>query len=238
MNSIRAIILASCLMLLTSEPMGAASALQAKSSSTALDQVLERMGSAGKTFRSFQADFTQRQYVAVLKEFDEPASGVFIYARAKDGSALIRQEFKAPGHKILTIKGGAALLYQPSLKQAMKYNLGKNKDKVEFLALGVGQAPAKLRETFNIEYQGEEAIDGAPCSVLLLTPKSSSVAAYYSAITLWIRKSDSVSVQQKLQEPSGDYLINKFSSVKLNPKVPELQFEQALPKGVEIQVIR
>lgn len=239
MESVRAIILAFCLMPLISEPMSAASVPQAKSSSTALDQVLERMGSVGKTFRSFQADFTQRQYVAVLKEFEEPESGVFIYARATDGSALIRQEFKAPGHKVLTIKGGAALLYQPSLKQATKYNLGKNKDKAEFLALGVGQAPAKLRETFNIEYRGEEAIDGVPCSVLLLVPKSSSAAAaFFSAITLWIRKSDSLSIQQKLQEPSGDYLINKFSSARLNAKISESQFEQTLPKGVEIQIIR
>jgi outer membrane lipoprotein-sorting protein len=238
MKSVRVIILVFCLMPLISEPIGAASVPQAKSSSAALDQVLERMGSVGKTFRSFQADFTQRQYVAVLKEFEDPGSGFFIYARANDGSALIRQEFKAPGYKILTIKGGVALFYQPSLKQAMKYNLGKHKDKAEFLALGVGQSPAKLRETFNIEYRGEEAVDGVSCSVLLLIPKSSSVAAYYSAITLWIRKSDSVSIQQKLQEPSGNYLINKFSSVRLNAKISESQFEQTLPKGVEIQVVR
>jgi outer membrane lipoprotein-sorting protein len=196
------------------------------------------MAAVGKTFRSFQADFTQRQYFAVLKEFEEPESGVFTYARAKDGSALIREEFKAPGHNVLTINGGVALVYQPSLNQATRYNLGKNKDKAEYLALGVGQSPARLREIFNIEYRGEEAVDGLPCSVLLLTPKSSAVAALYSAVTLWIRKSDSVSVQQKLQEPNGNYLINKFSSVKLNLNIPESQFEQILPKEVEIQVIR
>jgi len=238
MKSVRVILLVLCLMQVIPEAVGVVSNPQAKSSASALDQVLERMGSVGKTFRSFQADFTQRKYVAVLKEFENPESGMFIYARANDGSALIKQEFKAPGHRILTIKGGVALVYQPSLKQAMKYNLGKNKDKAEFLALGIGQSPAKLRESFNIEYRGEEAVDGIPCSVLLLVPKSSSAAAFFSAITLWIRKSNSLSIQQKLQEPSGDYLINKFSSEKLNPKISESQFEQTLPKGVEIQIIR
>lgn len=226
------------MLLVAAGSAGNAAFPQARGAQAALDKVLERMGAVGKDFRSFQADFTQRQYIAVLKEFENPESGVFLYARAQDGSALLRQEFKVPGHKILTIKAGTALVYQPSLNQATRINLGKNKDKAEFLALGIGQSPARMRETFNIEFQGEEKVDEALCSVLLLKPKSSATAAFFSSITLWISNSSGLPLQQKLQEPNGNYLLNKFSSPKLNPKLTDADFEQKLPKGVEIQQIK
>jgi outer membrane lipoprotein-sorting protein len=203
-----------------------------------LDQVLGKMEALGKNFRSFSADFTQRKYVSVLKEFEDPETGTFLYARAQDGSALLRQEFKSPGRKVLTIKGGTATVFQPSINQASIVNLGKNKDKAEFLALGIGQSPAKLRETFQVEYKGEEAIDGAPCSVLVLKPKSSATAAFLASITLWIKNSSNLPVQQKLQEPNGDYMLNKFSAEKLNPKVSESDFDPKLPKSVDIQRIK
>jgi outer membrane lipoprotein-sorting protein len=196
------------------------------------------MEALGKDFRGFSADFTQKKYISVLNEFETPESGVFIYARAKDGSALLRQEFKTPGHKMLTIKGGTATVYQPSINQASIVNLGKNRDKAEFLALGIGQSPGRLRETFNIDYQGEEKIDGVLCSILVLRPKSSSTAAFLASITLWIRATNSLPVQQKLLEPNGDYLLNKFANEKLNPRIEESEFEQKLPKGVDIQQIK
>jgi outer membrane lipoprotein-sorting protein len=211
---------------------------QAKNSQAALDQLLVKMEALGKGFQSFSADFSQRKYISVLKEFENPESGIFVYARAKDGSALLRQEFKIPGRKILTIKGGTATVYQPSINQASIVNLGKNKDKAEFLALGIGQSPAKLRETFNIEYQGEEKIDGVPCSILVLKPKSSATAAFLTSITLWIKAANNLPVQQKLQEPNGDYLLNKFANEKLNPKVSDADFDQRLQKSVDIQIIK
>lgn len=211
---------------------------QAKGSQAALDKVLERMGAIGKDFRGFRADFMQRNYVAVLKEYENPESGTFTYARAKDGSALVRQEFKAPGRKILTIKGGEATVYQPSLNQATRMNLGKNRDKAEFLALGIGQSPAKMRETFDIEYQGEARVSDRLCSVLLLKPKSATVSAYFASITIWISNANNLPVQQKLLEPNGNYMLNTFTSEKLNPTVSDADFEQKLPKGVEIQVIK
>jgi outer membrane lipoprotein-sorting protein len=203
-----------------------------------LQTVLKQMETVGKNFRSFSARFSQKKYTAVLKEFDTPESGEFYYARAKDGSALLRKEVTSPGKSILTIKGEVATVYQPAIKQAQVYNLGKNKDKAEYLALGIGQSPASLMENFNISYHGSEPINGAPCSVLLLNPKNPKAAAFFSAITLWIKKTTGVSVQVKLQEPSNDYLLINFLDEKLNAKIPDSKFEQKLPGGVAEQKIR
>jgi outer membrane lipoprotein-sorting protein len=203
-----------------------------------LDTVLARMEAVGKNFRSFQANFTQRKYIAILEEYDNPESGVFMYARAKDGSAMLRQEVVKPGPRILTIKGGVATVYQPVIKQASIANLGKNKDKAEFLALGIGQSPARMRETFEISYGGTDSIDGVSCSLLELSPKSTATAAFFTSFTLWISDVTNLPIQQKLQEPGGDYLLVRFSSEKLNPRLADSLFEQNLPKDVEIQYIR
>ncbi len=201
------------------------------------DQVLKQMEAVGRIFHSLEARITRKHYTAVLKEYDTPESGLFYYERAKDGTALIRLEITNPGPSVLTIKGGVATFYQPLLKQAQIYNLGKNKDKAEYLALGVGQAPGKLRQTFDVWYQGSEAVAGVPCSVLVLKPKNPSEAALFSTITLWIRKSSGIPVQQKLQEPSGNYLLVNFTDEKLNVNIPPSKFEQKFPAGVEIQKI-
>jgi outer membrane lipoprotein-sorting protein len=205
---------------------------------SALDQVLGQMEAVGRNFRSFAANFSQKKYTSVLREFDTPETGEFFYARAGDGSALIRQEFKSPGVRILTISGGVATLYQPALKQAQVFGLGKNKDKAEFMALGIGQSPAKLQQTFDIRYLGVENVNGAPCSTLLLKPKSAVTAAYAASITLWIKKGGGIPVQEKLEEPNSDYLLVTFSNEVLNTKIPAAKFQQNLPKDVEIQRIQ
>lgn len=217
---------------------GAWPAPQAKSSvggQPDLDRVLRQLETTGKSFQSFWARFSQKKYTAVLREFDAPESGTFVYARAKDGSALLRQEVQKPAPRILTIKGGTAIVHQPQLKQAQLANLGKNKDKAEYLALGLGQSPAKLRETFNLKVLGSATIGGAPCSILNLQPKSASAAAFFSSITLWITQKGGIPIQQKLEEPNGDYLLVSFTEVKLNSKISASTFEQKLPKGTAVQ---
>ncbi|NWG12568.1 MAG: outer membrane lipoprotein carrier protein LolA [Acidobacteria bacterium] len=143
-----------------------------------------------------------------------------------------------PARRTLTIKGGVATIHQPGVKQAQIVNLGRNKDKAEYLALGLGQSPARLRETFTIRYQGTESVEKASCWMLILTPKSSAAAAYFSSITLWIKKTSGIPVQEKLQEPNGDYLLVTFSNERLNIPLPASKFEQKLPPGTDIQTLR
>ena len=172
----------------------------------------------GRRFRVSRPISLQKKYTAVLKEFDTPESGIFLYARAKDGSALLRQEVYFSSRKDSHYQGGSRDHISAKAQAGAGDNLGKNKDKVEYLALGLGQSPAKLQETFDLKYLGSENVNGVPCSVLNLKPKSASAGAFFSSITLWIKKSNGVPIQQKLQEPNGDYLLVVFSDEKLNPE--------------------
>jgi outer membrane lipoprotein-sorting protein len=202
-----------------------------------LQRTLKQMDAAGKTFRSFKARFSQKKYTAILKEFDAPDTGDFYYVRAKDGSALVRQEVTSPGSTILTVKGKKATFYQPNVKQAQIVNLVGNYDRItEYLGIGIGKSPAKL-EGFNISYQGSESINGESCAILQLKPqpRPDKKAPRFISITLWVKNSNGILVQTKFLEPSGDYTLQTFSEEKLNVKIPDSRFEQKLPNDVDIQ---
>lgn len=215
--------------------MGVCAGLAANKENTPeLKRVLDKMNQVGKTFQSLTANISQRKYVAVLKEYETEERGTFYYARAKDGSARLRREITEPTQSIAVIDAGVATVYEPKLKQAHQINLGKHKDKVEFLAIGVGQSPSRLEENFNLNLLGQETVDGKKTHTLELSPKSAKTSAIFSKIVLWIDDAQGIPLQQKFIEPSGDFMMVKFSNVKLNAKIPESVFKVKLPKDIEV----
>jgi outer membrane lipoprotein-sorting protein len=198
-----------------------------------LTKTLAQMDAVTEKFSSFEAKFTQKQYVALLKEYETPETGEFYYALDKSKAVQIRHEILAPGIRITTIKGDSATIYQPAIKQAQIYNLGKRKNLVEYMATGLGQPSARLREQFEITYAGTEDVGGEPCSILTLVPKDKNVAASVKSITMWVKKSTGTPAQYKFLEPTNNYLLETFSGEKLNGKIPADKFEQKLPNGTE-----
>jgi outer membrane lipoprotein-sorting protein len=199
-----------------------------------LESVLNRMEKASRNLQSFVAEITMTQFTAILEQFDRPERGKFFFKRADNGSALIRLEIVNPGERILTIQNDEALSYQPKINSATKYRLGKNKDKAEYLALGIGQSPKNLNKTFNIAYRGRENVHGTACSILELKPKDPKASAIFSAITLWIKDFTGVSTRMKLEEPFGDYVLITFSNEQLNTGIDDSKFRQILPGNVDL----
>jgi outer membrane lipoprotein-sorting protein len=200
-----------------------------------LQRILNKMDSVAGNFRTFAAKFTQKNYTAVLKEFSAPDTGEFYYARTKDGSVSMRHEIMNPGKRILTIKGDTLTVYRPAIKEAQIASREKMRDIVEYLALGIGQSSAKLREKFKISYKGAESIDNAKCAILVFVPKDAKTAGHLASITIWLKESSATPARYKFEEPSEDYLLINFSAEKVNATIPNSKFEQKLPSGVEPQ---
>ena len=201
-----------------------------------LTQTLDRVDAVSAKFSTFTANFAQKRYLALLKEYESPETGDFYYSIDGNRDVQLRHEIRTPGVRITTIKGDSVVVHQPSIKQAQVYNLGigNRKNYVEYLATGLGQSSAKLREQFEITYDGAETIGGAPCSVLTLVPKDKSAAASVRSITVWFNNSTGTPMQYKFLEPTRDYMLLTFSQEKLNEKIPTDRFEQKLPKETEI----
>lgn len=198
------------------------------------EEILAKMESAGRAVTNFSTSIFQKKWTAILKEFDKGETGTLWYLRGKQGEAYLRKEIVDPEKNIVVINNGEVILYEPRIKQARKYQLGKNKDKAEFLVLGFGSSTSSLSETYNIRLLGEEQVEGRKAYMLELRPKSEKAAAYFSQIVLWVAESIWLPIQQKLIEPNGDYLLIQFTNLKLNPGIDKAKFKLTIPKDVPI----
>lgn len=205
--------------------------LSAQTSS--LEEVLAKMDQEGAGLRSMSARITQKKWTHILEEFDKGESGYFYFLRERD-QVFLRKDVLTPQENTLIIRQGTVWFYQPRIKQAQRYNLGRNRDKAEFLLLGFGSNQEALKETYKIQLLKQESIDGRQTYVLELTPRSDQVSAYFSKIVLWVDAALWVPIQQKLVEPNHDYLLIRFDDIKLNDRISRSRFDVKLPREVKV----
>src|SRR5262249_550507 len=193
-----------------------------------LDQVFAKLDEVAKTFRSVQSDI-ERTHVTILVNDKDVSSGKFYYVRqGKD--PRVRLDLMKPAVQQLLIDKGKLQIYTPNLKQVQEASLGEHQDKVEmFMALGFGQSSQDLKKNFTVSLAGEQVLDGRKTAVLELKPKDGGM---FKSVQMWMDQQKWVSVQIKTTEASGDYMILKFTDIKLNPNVPDSIFNLKLPKDV------
>jgi len=203
---------------------------QAQGNGYSLEQVFAKMDEVQKTFRSAAADI-ERTHVTVLVNDKDISSGKFYYTR-RGKEPRVKLELLKPAPQFLLIDKGKLQLYTPNLKQVQEVSITGHKDKVEmFMALGFGQSSQDLKNNFDVRLAGEEVVNGRKTSVLDLKPKNS---AMFRSVQMWMDQQRWVAVQIKTTENSGDYMILKFSNIKLNTGIPDSVFELKMPKDVRV----
>ncbi|HWR36060.1 MAG TPA: outer membrane lipoprotein carrier protein LolA [Clostridia bacterium] len=193
-----------------------------------LENVLNAMDRTATNFKSVETEFQWDQYQKVVDESDTQ-KGMMYFRRQGNNtemSAEINQVNGKPETKFVLFTDGTVRMYQPKIDQITKYNAGKNKADFEsFLVLGFGGRGHDLQKSFDVRYAGEESVAGVNAAKLELTPKVQRVKGMFQLITLWIDPARGLSVQQKFQEPTGDYRLAKYSNIKMNQKLPESAFK-------------
>ncbi len=183
-----------------------------------LQAVLDSMDRAAANFHSAQCDFVSDQYQKVVDDHDIQKGTM--YFRRQGADVEMAADFASPDKRYVLFTGNLLSVYQPSIDQVTEYNPGKNKSDFEsFLVLGFGGAGRDLAKSFDVKYAGSEQVQGVNAAKLELTPKSQRVRNMFSTITLWIDPARGVSVQQRYDEPSGDYKLTKFSNIEINRKI-------------------
>jgi len=143
-----------------------------------------------------------------------------VYYRRSGKEIEMMADIKEPDQKFLLYKEGKLQVYQPKIEQVMEYTAGANHNEIEsYLVLGFGGSGQDLKKQFDVEYQGEETIDGTATAKLRLTPKSDKVKNYFSDAFLWIDLSRGISVQQKFMQGQGDSRLAKYSSINVHAKI-------------------
>jgi len=203
------------LTLLTGFVLGGWLATQAQE----LESVLNSMDRAADKFRTAQCDFVWDQYQKVVDEHDFQ-KGTMYFRRQGDGEEMAA-EITSPSKKYVLFANGIVSYYQPAIDQVTQYNAGKNKAEFEsFLVLGFGGRGHDLAKSYEVSYGGSEQVEGVRAAKLVLTPRSQRVRNMFQSITLWIDPASGVSVQQRFDEPSGDYRLSQYSNIQNNHKIP------------------
>ena len=183
-----------------------------------LDSVLNSMDRAAANFHTAQCDFAWDTYQKVVDEHDLQKGTM--YFRRQGDSIEMAADILSPDKKYVLFANGAVSYYQPGIDQVTQYNAGKNKADFEsFLVLGFGGRGHDLAKSYDVAYGSTEQVEGVTAAKLLLTPKSPRVRNMFQTITLWIDPARGVSVQQRFDEPSGDYRLTKYSNIQLNRKL-------------------
>jgi len=196
----------------------------AQSNAAALERVLSQMDTAARNFRSTEASFVWDQYQKVIDETETQKGR--IYFRRQDNETQMAADIAEPDKKYVLYSGGKVQVYQPKIDQVTEYNAGKNRSDLEsFLVLGFGGAGHDLLKSYDVNYLGPEAANGAQAEKLELVPKSARLRNNIARILLWIDLARGVSVQQQFFEPSGDYRLARYSDIQINQKLPDNTFK-------------
>ena len=189
------------------------------SSAQNLDAVLNSMDQAAANFHTAQCDFAWDQYQKVVDDHDIQKGTMYFRRQGED--VEMAADISSPAKKYVLFANGIVSYYQPAIDQVTQYNAGKNKADFEsFLVLGFGGGGHALAKSFDVSYAGMEQAQGINTAKLVLTPKSQRVRSMFQTITLWIDPARGISVQQKMDEPSGDYRLTKYSNIEINRKIP------------------
>lgn len=200
----------------------------------ALEAILKKMDAMAATFRTTQADFEWDTYQRVVDEIADVETGVIYYRRSGKNIEMMANVKRVgtsptdlkPSPKYVLYAGGKIQMYEPKPDQVTEFDLGKNQSEWEsYVVLGFGGSGQDLQKNFDVTYEGPETINGIATAKLKLVPKSEKVRNTYSRIFLWIDADRGISVQQQLFTPQDDYKLAKYSSIKINEKIPEDVFK-------------
>jgi len=180
-----------------------------------LQAVWTRMDSAASRFKGMRANIHRLARLEVIKE-DTVEDGKIAVRRpnAKDLRMLIL--INPPNEKKVLIAANKVEIYYPKMNTVQEYELGKTGSlKDQLLSLSFGSTSKELLAGYSVTLGPSETVGGQKTTRLDLTPKDKELLKHYPKIQLWISDENGVTVQQKLNEPAGDYNQATYTNIEL-----------------------
>lgn len=201
-----------------------------------LDQTLARMDKASAGFKGVTAKVKKTSHTAVINESSvETGRMSLVRRKAKDVRMLV--EFGDPDPRSVFFAGKKIQIHYPKLKTVQEYDLGKQGSLLDqFLLLGFGTAGTELRKSYEMKFIGVETVSGAKTSHIELKPHDEEAKSHIRQVDLWISEADGQPLQQKILQPSRDFVLITYSDLMANPPglTPD-SVKLTVPKGTKVE---
>ena len=201
---------------------------------TGLESILAKLDDTAAQFRTAEAKFTWTMFNSVINDVAETQTGT-IYFRRSAKDVQMAAYIDKPDTKQVIFSEGKIKVYQPKTAIVDVYDASAHREEFEtFLVLGFGSSGQDMGKTFDVNYGGEEKIEGTNTVKLELVPKAEKIKQHFPQIILWIDPQRGISVQEKLLEANGDYRLAKYSDIKLNQKIQDKFFKLKTPDKARV----
>jgi outer membrane lipoprotein-sorting protein len=198
-----------------------------------LEDVLARMDSAAKEFKSYSANVKRVDYTKIIDDKAE-TTGSLKLQRAKNGIAGVMNFTSGPDSYVVALSGGTLKKYLPKANEVQVYNLKKSAGALDqFFLLGFASTREEMLADYAVKLVGTEKVGGIDTTHIVLTPKSTATLKLVKTVDLWIPEGKGYPVQQKGTEPSGNYYLATYSDMQVNPPLPPSAFEFSVPPGAK-----
>lgn len=198
----------------------------------ALSDILTQMDQSARTFQTFSANIKRTEYTKVLND-TEDIEGVERVKRTNRQTVTL-VEFHGPNAQTIRLSGNTAEVYYPAAKMVEIWDAGKYaKAANQFLLLGFGTSGAELRKDYEVKLGGTDTLGSIRTRRLELTPKDSETRKKFAKIELWIPEGDTIPIQVKVTEASGNYNLAVYSNEKINEPMPDSALELKVPADVK-----
>lgn len=197
--------------------------------------VVDRMAQSFASLRSLSASLTQQKKYAQLGLTDPQERGSLYIKRKGDRDIQVRVEINVPEQRIITVKDGKYLIFQPALNQAIEGVVDKNsaatRAAASFFTYLLGGV-SKAAEDYSVSAAGEESVQKRRTVHLKLIPLPAR-RLLYKQVDLWVDKESWIPVQQQFIESNRDETTIQLIDIQTNIKVDDSLFTQKLPKNAQ-----
>jgi len=191
--------------------------------------LLERMRTEQASLRTLKARLEQVKSYPQLG-IEDPVEKGFLYFEP----GKMRLEIQEPEVRILVVKDGKYVLYQPRIRQAISGKLEGQGTKGLFPGLLTGSTESfrELEKSYSASDRGEETLDERRVHHLTFRAKP-GVPVYCQEIDLFIDTSLLLPVRQKCREASQSEITLTLGDIERNTPLERSLFEVQIPDGVE-----
>ncbi len=196
-----------------------------------LQATFARMDTVAAGFKGLKANMRRVSHLDVIND-DTVENGTILVRRTNPKDLKMLFEIQSPPNPLKAfIGGGKVQVYYPNSNVVQEYELGKAKSlRDKLMTLAFGSTSKELTSFYSIRLVGSEKAAGQNATRIELTPKDKEVATYFTKIDLWIADASGITLQQKMYQPGGDYMLATYSDVHLM-NVPESAVKLDVPKN-------